>query len=936
MRILILLASIFLIGSLRAQIAKTFYFDGINNSKSGAYVAAHPTQNLYYTAIEKAIGGHTVTTLVCLDAVGKTLWYCSTPHFGSMSSFNGIGGILVTATNIFVSSYIYPTLTTATLNIYKYDHAGQILDSLIISSIGGLSVCKGDMAFSGDGNIFTVFKGSNNVYQYCKINPNTMDLITMVPIGYSNYTNTNIERSMFTTVSGFNTVITLALNDTIKFVTLDLAANILSTNFIHSPDGQLTDIYFNGLDYSLLINKMFSGPFAASVNPLRIIKADGNFSIQSNSVFPVSKAVVFTSIISDLSGGIFVATKNSNFGGGSVIKISGTSISYEHPSFNSNFTDIGIAGNRIVLAGHQTDVTQDCTGENRGNVFVNYNKLTVPNFEVVSAHMPLHLNNITTTISYNSSNFEAPFGLTSNYNVSNSGSTIYTSSLLISAIDINSNLKVSSSNYNNIYAAGPITNPNGYSQLERDRWERVWKINRTQIDEHIQAHLMGDVNYSTPEVILNWPGNGNTAIGQLAQLTRYKDLNNNMIYEPLLGEYPLILGDFCVLSIYNDMNADTSESCSALAGRAGVEVYEYIYGFDCAQDSSLQNSLFVHYEIINKSGTTLYDTHIGNFIDYDINLAIDDYASSDVERGMFYGRDGFGSGPQQGYIILGAGADADGLDNAIGIGAQQSINGYGYGDGIIDNERLGMTNFVYFNLSGASNGDPNSPLEFYNMMRSMWHDGSPVYYGGDGCTMGTTSLTSKFTFQGDSDPMWYSTGGIDPGFAWTEEMAGNPPGDRRGMASSGPFTLQNNDTVLFDIAYVTGIESISGGYTSNEALLNCADSVRQFFKVNETPCSQDFDFYEPFDGIYPFLAMQEKIEKVEPILFPNPTTGMFTIQGLSDQAKVSINDLAGQLLEYCITNQSSISFDYCDFPAGVYFVKIQSDNYIGTIKFIKQ
>ena len=43
--------------------------------------------------------------------------------------------------------------------------------------------------------------------------------------------------------------------------------------------------------------------------------------------------------------------------------------------------------------------------------------------------------------------------------------------------------------------------------------------------------------------------------------------------------------------------------------------------------------------------------------------------------------------------------DADGIDNAIGIGFNEAVrgNGIGYGDGIADNERFGMRSFLYMN-----------------------------------------------------------------------------------------------------------------------------------------------------------------------------------------------------------------------------------------------
>jgi hypothetical protein len=59
--------------------------------------------------------------------------------------------------------------------------------------------------------------------------------------------------------------------------------------------------------------------------------------------------------------------------------------------------------------------------------------------------------------------------------------------------------------------------------------------------------------------------------------------------------------------------------------------------------------------------------------------------------------------------------------------------GIGYGDGVIDNERFGMRRFVYYNNSGNPiNGEPSTPLHYYNYMNGIWKNGQKMAYGGDG------------------------------------------------------------------------------------------------------------------------------------------------------------------------------------------------------------
>jgi hypothetical protein len=933
----ILIILVVLYHSVNAQIVKSYNYNGSSTFRSGTYGAYHPNQNFYYTAAEKAFDNHTETILTKIDAQGNTIWYASTNHFGINSTFNSIGDILVTNDNIFVSAYLFPTLATATLNIYKYDHNGGLLDSIVISPSVGLRRAKGDMSFDAGGNIFTVIKDATDNLWYCKVNPITMDLIDMVAIGHSIAASTTSERSMFTNVSGTNSVISYNSIDSIKFITLDPSGNIIGNNYVLSTNGLATDVEYNGTNYAILINSEFSPFFLSTDNPLRIMTLNSSFALSSDIVYPVTKATVFTNLAVDVNGDIFVSGRDGglNIPGGSILKVSGGTLVYEYPLEKSNFTEVDIEGNKLVLSGQFADYTMDCSSDSHGQVMLIQPKDSPLNFQVPEVNSVLTINNIHANISYNSNNFISPSSV-AGYTVDGTGSTIYSSGLLIAGTDISSNIFAACGTWSNIFAAGPVTNNLDYTRTERDNWERVWKIERAQIDAHIQAHLIGDVSYLTPEVILNWPANGDPAKGQSGKVAQFQDLNNNTIYEPLLGEYPLIKGDFCILSIYNDVNGDTAQVCNPFSSRMNIEVYEYVYGFDCSNDSALQNTLFIHYMIIHKSTGTLYNTYVGNFIDHDIQTANDDFISSDPVRGIFYARNGDGSGPEQAYLILGSTSDNDGLDNASGINVGESPNGFGYSDMLIDNERLGMTNFVYYNIGGGPNGDPGSPGHFYNYMQSVWQNGAHVLYGGNGYDVGTTTIESNFMFPGDADnALWYSTNGIDPGADWSEEIVGNPVGDRRGIASSGPFTYLPYDTLFFDVAHVSGVANITAGYTNHEAMINHVDSVRSFFALDSLPCGQDFDFYAPFDGIYPYIGITET-EKISPILFPNPTSGNLTITGLPANAQISVYNLTGQLITDVQVKSNAVNFDYTELPRGIYFVRVQSESYSGTIKFVKQ
>ncbi len=67
--------------------------------------------------------------------------------------------------------------------------------------------------------------------------------------------------------------------------------------------------------------------------------------------------------------------------------------------------------------------------------------------------------------------------------------------------------------------------------------------------------------------------------------------------------------------------------------------------------------------------------------------------------------------------------------------------GIGYGDGIADNERFGMRRFVYYNNSGDPiNGEPTTPVHYYNYMNGIWKNGQKMTYGGQGISDSETAV----------------------------------------------------------------------------------------------------------------------------------------------------------------------------------------------------
>lgn len=414
------------------------------------------------------------------------------------------------------------------------------------------------------------------------------------------------------------------------------------------------------------------------------------------------------------------------------------------------------------------------------------------------------------------------------------------------------------------------------SQLVCAAYDDIHHVTRQEVVCHRafhQAQLNGTTDlyfpdgYATPSSILNWPAHGDVALGQDYWLAPFVDFNGNGLYDPENGDYPRFAendeascdapfadelhGDESLFWIFNDKgNAHYSSQGEPL----GVEIHAQAWGWQ-SNVEALNNTTFYTYKIINRSTNNYEDFRVGWWSDSDVGTATDDYVGCDVSRGMGYSFNGDAndepSSSSAGYgvnppaigidFVVGLRQDDDAMDNPLTSDLDEALAnggvvyeglGSGFGDGEVDNERLGMTGFLYYNnSSNPINGEPNVPAHYHNYMKSVWKNGQALVYGGDGVSGSTGAqldVPTTAMFQGDSDPLLWSTGGLEPsGSLWTEVSSGNPPSDRRFVMSMGPVTLESGAQNDFTMAAVWAVGDVET--ESVEALKQADDLVQALF-----------------------------------------------------------------------------------------------------------
>ncbi len=429
----------------------------------------------------------------------------------------------------------------------------------------------------------------------------------------------------------------------------------------------------------------------------------------------------------------------------------------------------------------------------------------------------------------------------------------FASALWIGGVDNGGNLKVAAMTYRqtgNDFWPGPLKLVD--ASVTSDvclAYDRHWKITRQEVEEYVLG-----LSPSPSEAIETWPGNGDAASGFALQLAPFIDLNNDGLYDPTfrdtagIPEHPAydisgslgcqarLFGDQTLWWVFNDKGNIHSETGGF---PIGLEIRAQAFAF--ATNNALNNMTFYNYEIINRSTFSVQQTYFGQWVDSDVGNYQDDYVGCDVGRGLGYTFNGdpldetavgYGEFPPAFGLDFFAGPfmDNDSLDgNPDPCVEPKAINGLGFGDGIIDNERIGMSKYVYYNNDFTILGNPEDAQDIYNYLRGRWKDGTQMIYGANGYGAGTAT---NFMFPGDTDPLGVGqiVDGVSsnclPQTPWDEASVGNTPFDRRFLQSAGPFTLEPGAVNTITVGAVWA-QAPSGGPAASVELLRVVDDDAQ-------------------------------------------------------------------------------------------------------------
>lgn len=497
---------------------------------------------------------------------------------------------------------------------------------------------------------------------------------------------------------------------------------------------------------------------------------------------------------------------------------------------------------------------------------------------------------------------------------SNAGQNlIFSATNLISGLEGSNIVGTKNAGAKNSFLIGPYTDSNAYDLRLQSDYSRKYFVSKFSIANHLQQLANGTPNYIPEFAIREWPGNGDVSKGQAAILAAFHDENSNGFYEPMLGDYPSIYGDECVFAISHTSEGTTNSP--------KIELHSYRFKFHCDSNEVVTNTIFQKNIFISR-GANLNQVFLGNYFDFDLGFSQDDYMGTNIELGMIYsfnattfdgsiGNSSFyGSAPPAfGVMTLhGAKLPNDGVDNVFGVGTNESINGTGFGDGVIDNEFSGLySSFGFDNPSSTS----NLTHDFFNIMLGNNADGSSQ--------IAPNGTVVRHVLFGSTDPLFYSSGGIDHGNNWSEETAMNPAGDRRIFGATGPGTMNIGDTLSSLIALIYSRDTNATTIQEPVAKLFAdATSLKTLVTNGDLGCGQNF---EP---IVVSLGIEEKvIDNIK--IYPNPTKEKFAITGMEGKTEILLFDMNGRVLFSTSSEKPTVEIDLSNFSEGMYFVQLSSE-----------
>lgn len=369
------------------------------------------------------------------------------------------------------------------------------------------------------------------------------------------------------------------------------------------------------------------------------------------------------------------------------------------------------------------------------------------------------------------------------YTSESSASTIYAANVWVGAYREGA-LKITAEDAGTNYYAGPLLEHSVALDSACVQYNRIWSVKRKDIIKHIADYESDGMINDTLSTIFGWPAEGNNYFNKVNSFSLpsshqggwadFYDKNQNALYEPGEGEYPCIyingepyLPEIMMWMVYNDLGYDVS----SLENHLGVEIQLTMYGFSCEDNPVLNNTLFNSYKVINQHHLPLDSMYFGMWTDYDLGCAYDDFVGCDTTR-------------HTEFVY-----NSDAIDGDFENQCTNASPVYGVVPPV---QSFTYLSHPMFSFSDGSIHHTTSDQGYYNALKGLWPDGTPITVFDEGYNPGSFYPTTKFLFSGDP---------LDTA-QWSQINENIQQGDKRTLSSIFLGRLNPYEEVRIDGAYI--------------------------------------------------------------------------------------------------------------------------------------
>ncbi len=230
------------------------------------------------------------------------------------------------------------------------------------------------------------------------------------------------------------------------------------------------------------------------------------------------------------------------------------------------------------------------------------------------------------------------------------GETLFKSgfsrTIWMSSIDENGESLISVNTYGSNgsdFTPGPIVSEATMTEPICTVYNRIWKVTRVELESAKRLFAQGyltEENIATD--ILEWPAIGNPYLGEWAPvetLAPFVDIDQNGIYNPLQGDYPITIEESpefvpyeMLFSVFNDLR-EVGQSASR---GIGMEFHQMNYVINCKNNPESNQTVYTRLKYIYKGDRPVSEFRLCIWEDNDLGCLFNDYGGYDRELNCTY------------------------------------------------------------------------------------------------------------------------------------------------------------------------------------------------------------------------------------------------------------------------------------------------------------